>query len=119
MEHIHKIYEALATVFFQEGYDRETKKHGLDYWLVDEGEKFEGNQHCKACIIDDCFCINTTKIDDQYYVRLYYVSIDEYGEFVRNKTRLLIPVDVGRLCWEEISRCGILINCIIDPSSKN
>ena len=113
------IIHALSTVFFQEGFDRKEGKHGLEYWQVSEEELAD---HCRQCRIygseEDCFvyCLNTTKINGQWFLRVFYKAYDDYGNFEELKTKLLLPVDTERLCWEVLPRCAELIELTLFPN---
>ena len=109
------IIKALATVFFQEGFDRNCGKHGLEYWCVNEEDLEE---HCRQCTICDneyaTYLLNTTTINGKWYIRLYNTTRNEYGDIDNIKTLLLIPVDTKRLCWDEITKCASLINNFVN-----
>lgn len=109
------VIKALATIFFQEGFDRNAGKHGLGYWCVSDEALSE---HCKQCKIweDDTikYLLNTVQINGKWCVRLYYISFDEYGQADEMESMVYIPVDTGRLCWDEISKCAQIIYELID-----
>ena len=105
------IAKAISTVFFQEGFDRETGRHGLEYWNVEEKDLHE---HCRSCKIESIedhrsYNLNTVKGNDSWYLRLFVVIYDEFEEFSDIKVKLMIQINPKRLCWEEISRCMKLI----------
>ena len=102
-----KIVKALSTLFFQEGFDRETGKHGLGYWEVQSEDM--ANPCIRQCTINESTSLNTTRIDDKWYIRVFINCFDEYGDLEDRKTLLLIPVDTSRLCWEQFTKCAELI----------
>lgn len=112
------IIKALSTVFFQEGFDRKEKKHGLEYWKVSEEELDVHCRQCKICGNEDVtYLLNTVNMNEQWYLRVFSIYYDEYGEFKNHKpiTNLLIPVDTERLCWEEMPKCAQLIVTTLFP----
>lgn len=118
-----EIVKALATVFFQEGFDRHTGKNGLEYWSV-KPEDF--GSRCVRCTINEVLCedgsikrdniLNTYVEDDKYYLRLGAIDYccDEYGDEYQNYYVLVyIPVDPERLCWGEMPRCAEIIEFML------
>ena len=110
------IFEALNTVFFQEGFDREEHKHGLKYWEV-ENDKLD--VHCRQCKIWDDdgveYLLNTVNMNGQWFLRVFNIIYDEDGCVDSINIELLIPVDTDRLCWEEMPICAQMIQERIFP----
>ena len=114
------IIHALSTVFFQEGFDRETHKHGLEYWNVSEDE-FETIttttiRSTRIYHDDDRECLlNTYKNHDQWYIRVFVHEFDDYGELDDRHILVTIPVDTDRLCWGEFTKCARMIELACFP----
>ena len=111
------IVQALATVFFQEGFDRKDNKHGLDYWRVKSEELSE---HCKQVKIhideDGIDYILNTEYDeaiDQWFLRLTCITYDDYGGLEDINVMVMIPIDPERLCWEEFGKCSEIVDMLI------
>lgn len=109
------IIKALSTVFFQEGFNREEKKHGLKYWEVSEEELDEHCRQCKICGNEDItYLLNTVNMNGQWYLRVFSKVYDEFDQ-CELSTELLIPINPERLCWEEMSKCAQLIATTLFP----
>lgn len=111
------IIKALSTVFFQEGFDRKEKKHGLEYWNV-SNEELKSNRcrQCKICGNETVnYLLNTVNMNEQWYLRVFSIEYDEYGNLEGVHVNLLIPVNTDRLCWDEMSKCAQLIATTLFP----
>ena len=110
------IIKALSTVFFQEGFDRKEKKHGLEYWKVSDEELDVHCRQCKICGNESIVhLLNTVNVNGQWYLRVFSIVYNEYGEYENTNIDILIPVNTGRLCWEEMSKCAQLISITLFP----
>lgn len=114
------IIKALSTVFFQEGFNREEKKHGLEYWAVSDENMDVHCTQCKICGNEYIvYLLNTLNVNGQWYLRVFSISYDEYGSASKPKTELLIPVNPEKLCWEEMPKCAQLISITLFPFLEN
>lgn len=119
---LNQIINAVTTVFFQEGFDRKKGIHGLDYW-----KQSDDNRFVKRCFIDhpvDCeeithrYMLNTKYIDNKWFLHLFRVIYDDYGDAGDFSTLLLIPIDPNRLCWEEVGKCVTIIEFYLKTIMK-
>lgn len=110
------IFGALSTVFFQEGFNREENKHGLEYWSVSDEDLNEHCRQCKIICVDETvtYLLNTVNMNGQWYLRVFSIGYDE-DDRAELYVHLLIPVDTKRLCWEEMPKCARLIAATLFP----
>lgn len=114
------IIKALSTVFFQEGFNRKENKHGLEYWCVSDGDLKQHCRQCKICGNDGAdYSLNTVNLNGQWYLRVFSIEYNEYGNLEELHIDLLIPVDTERLCWEEMTKCANLISMTLFPYLEN
>ena len=102
-----QIIKAVSTLFFEEGFDREKGVHSLNYWLVEHTQlercrcvKVRDRIHEDGFVYGGLF-INTAKIGNDWFVRVYDHVLDSDGDFDHADVHGYIRVDPERLCWEE------------------
>lgn len=114
---IKQITTAVNTVFYQFGFDRIKRVHGLSRWNKNDG-------NCKGVTVIERvepyinYYLVTTCIDDHWYLVLCCYKYNEYDDSYEDRELLVIPVDVDELCFDTLANCVDLIEHCIAINEK-